>query len=108
MSLISQHTEVLGQYLHLCRNSFRHLLAEASLQAQPEGVDAGQDGGPGGGADGQGVGRVQDDSLPGQAAQVRGGGCRRVPGDVTHTCDTLSHWAPLDLIPRSSATSRRT
>ena len=91
MSDISQLLEVLGQCEDLCWYSLRNLLAEPPLEAQSEGVDPGEDGGPGGGADWQGVGRVQDNSLPRQSVEVRCGIARRVPGDVINTFNTVGH-----------------
>ena len=42
-------------------------------------------------ADCQGVGRVQDNSLPRQPVEVRCGIARRVPGDVINTFNTVGH-----------------
>ena len=85
MRLVAEPTEVLRQSPDVCRYSLWDLLPKPSLEAQSEGVDTGQYGGPGGGADREGVGGVQDNSGPRQAGQVGGWCLGRVPGDVVHT-----------------------
>ena len=96
MSEISQCPEILGQGQDLGWYSLRNLLTKPSLQAHSEGVDPGEDGGPGGGTDGEGVGRVQDNSLSGQSGEVRSGILGRVPGDIINTWNTVSRSSCLD------------